>query len=110
MGVELLNQSVLRGNLVLLITGWRESDTGDVTFWVTTALLGAEAGRLLLRAPGITAALPVPSSPCFSLTVLAWASRWCRCWTLPTLRTSSECSPSLSSLIKASCDESGGRP
>ena len=25
-GVGLLNQSVLRGNLVLLITGWRESD------------------------------------------------------------------------------------
>ena len=51
-GVGLLNQPALRGILVLLITGWRESDTGDVTFWVTTALLGAEAGRLLLRAPG----------------------------------------------------------
>ena len=37
MGVELLNQQALRGNLVLLITGWRESDTGEVTFWVTTA-------------------------------------------------------------------------
>ena len=42
MGVELLNQPALRGNLVLLITGWRESDTGDVTFWVTTALLRRE--------------------------------------------------------------------
>ena len=42
MGVELLNQSVLRGNLVLLITGWRQSDTDDVTFWVTTALLRRE--------------------------------------------------------------------
>jgi hypothetical protein len=30
MGVELLNQSVLRGNLVLFITGWRQSDTGEV--------------------------------------------------------------------------------